>query len=252
MSTDFRIGSRGAEVGNWQRFLNGQLLQDAEGKSLVVDEKFGVRTDYVTKLWQMRHGLHISGTVGQVERHLAQGEGFIPFVQARNYTPSNRTLIDVIVIHDMEYPETPQGAEWCAAFFGGASAPRASAHFAVDNDSMVQCVRERDVAWHAPGANHNGIGIELTGYAKQSRAQWLDEYSLAELRRCAKLVAMLCKRWMIPIGKIAPDELRAGVRGICGHVDATLAFPGPGRTHYDPGKGFPWDEFITLVRSAPI
>lgn len=122
-------------------------------------------------------------------------------------------------------------------------------HNCVDNNSVVQCVLEKDVAHHAPGANHNGIGIEHAGYASQSRAQWLDEYSTAELRVSAKLVADLCSRWSIPIAKLSVEELRAGKRGICGHLDVTNAFNG-GEGHQDPGPNFPWTEYLEMVRNS--
>lgn len=173
----------------------------------------------------------------------------LKFVQAKNYTKAARKKIDLIVIHDMEYPERPNGAEWCADFFAGANAPKASAHYCVDNDSIVQCVKDEDVAWHAPGANNNGIGIEHAGYASQSREQWTDDYSMAELRVSAQLTAALAKKYDIPIVKLSPEELNAGARGFCGHVDATNAFSG-GKGHTDPGPNFPWDLYIDLVRSA--
>ena len=127
------------------------------------------------------------------------------------------------------------------------TAPVASAHYAVDQDSVVQCVREMDVAWHAPGANHNGIGIEHVGYAKQSAKEWEDSASSAVLDCSARLTARICKEYGIPVRKIDPPALLRKERGICGHFDVTLAFPGPKRSHWDPGTGFPWDRYIKLV-----
>ena len=57
-----------------------------------------------------------------------------------------------ITIRDMEYPELPTSAEWCAEFFAGKAASQASAHYSVDSNSIAQSVRDRDVAWHAPDA----------------------------------------------------------------------------------------------------
>lgn len=169
------------------------------------------------------------------------------FVQARNFTKASRTEVDLVVVHDMEYPERPNGAEWCADFFAGPNAPKASAHYCVDNDSIVQCVRDEDVAWHAPGANHNGIGIEHAGYAKQTADEWLDDYSIAMLERSAELVAMLCRKYGIPVERPSVDALKAGARGIVGHKDCTDAFSG-GKGHWDPGPGFPWAHYLDRVR----
>jgi hypothetical protein len=173
----------------------------------------------------------------------------IAFKQARNYTKANRTKIDLICVHSMEYPEKPGSAEWCADFFAGANAPKASAHYAVDNDSVVQCVRDEDVAWHAPGANHNGIGIEHAGYARQTEAEWLDPFGLAMLSMSAELTAQLCVKYSIPVVRLTPAELKAGGRGIVGHKDCTDAFSG-GKGHWDPGPGFPWDWYLARVRAC--
>lgn len=170
------------------------------------------------------------------------------FVQARNYTKADRKKIDLIVFHDMEYPERNTGAEWCADFFAAAAAPKASAHYCVDNDTAVQCVRDEDVAWHAPGANNNGIGIEHAGYAKQTRAEWLDEYGLAMLEISAELVAGLCRKYGIPAERPTVEQLKAGARGIVGHKDCTDAFA-KGKGHYDPGPFFPWDYYLDRVRA---
>lgn len=168
------------------------------------------------------------------------------YIQARHFTAAKRTEVDLVVIHDMEYPERPGAAEWCAKFFAGPSAPKASAHYCVDNDSIVQCVRERDVAWHAPGANKRGIGIEHAGYARQTAAQWQDEYSHAMLELSAELTANICHRHNIPVQRPTVPELKAGARGIIGHNDATEAWR-DGKGHWDPGPHFPWGWYLERV-----
>lgn len=126
-------------------------------------------------------------------------------------------------------------------------------HNCVDNDSVIQCVRDEDVAWHAPGANGNGIGIEHAGYARQSAAEWRDDFSVAMLELSAELTARLCLKYSIPIARPSVTELKAGARGIVGHADCTAAWPvdkrtGQRRTHWDPGPGFPWDWYLSRVR----
>ena len=251
-----RLGSSGAEVGNWQAFLIERGYRDGQGEPLRVDEAFGLRTQQASRIWQSGHGLVPDGVIGARSRAVAVPEGFIQFLQARNFThvPSSRT-IDLIIIHDMEYPETPEGAEWCASFFAAPTAPQASAHYSVDSNSIVQSVRDGDVAWHAKGANHNGIGVEHAGYAKQTRAQWLDDYSQRELAISARLVARLCRLYAIPIAYVDAADLRPtslgarALRGLTGHRDATVAFGIVGG-HTDPGPNFPWDVYLQLVRNA--
>lgn len=168
------------------------------------------------------------------------------FIQARNYTPVTAgRAIDVLVIHDMESPEAQDTAENVARWFAGPTAPQASAHYCIDSDSIVQCVLNKDVAWHAPPCNHNGIGLEHAGRAAQNRAQWLDGYGWKMLRRSAKLSRRLCRRYGLPMRFVSSEGLKAGRRGLTGHAQVSDAFH---RTnHRDPGTHFPWDIYLRLV-----
>lgn len=170
-----------------------------------------------------------------------------PFVQARNFTRVGGRTINLVVVHDMEAPETAKTAETVAAWFAGPTAPRASAHYCIDNDSIVQCVRDMDVAWHAPGANHDGIGLEHAGYARQSRNEWLDPFGTRMLALSAKLAADLCTKYQIPIRHLSAADLLRGERGITGHADVTQAYHRS--THTDPGGDFPWDTYLALVKA---
>lgn len=172
------------------------------------------------------------------------------FIQARNYTRVGEPprKIDLVVLHTMEYPERPESAEWCANYFAGRSAPRASAHYCVDANSTVQCVRDEDVAWAAPGANHNGIQIEHAGHAKQTAEDWSDPYSQAMLKRSALLTARLCKRHGIPVRSLQAAGLKRGLRGITTHAAVSEAFKRS--NHWDPGQNFPMGKYLLLVKDA--
>ena len=247
--SDLSYGMRGPEVGNLQRFLNSTFL----APRLVVDEDFGSKTRVAVAAFQSREQIREkAGTFGPLTRKRALQLGFIPFVPARNYTVvlTKPRSIDLIVIHTMESPDKPDTAERVAAWFAGSNAPRASAHYCLDVDSTIQQVRDRDVAWHAPGANHNGIGIEHAGYAKQSAKDWKNAYNQAMLSRSAQLVARLCKEYNIPIERRTADELKSKMRGICGHVDVTNAFS-KGIGHWDPGPSWPWDDYLALIEANP-
>lgn len=173
------------------------------------------------------------------------------FIQARNYTPAPvGRQIDLIVVHDMEAPDKPDTAENVAKWFAGPNAPQASAHYCVDDNSMVWCVKDHDVAWAAPGANHQGLHYEMAGYAKFRRVTWLDAYNKAMLALAATepehgIIHQL-QYHHIPAVKLTGDQVRAGHRGICGHRDVTDAWPNLG-DHQDPGDAFPWPWFMNFI-----
>lgn len=167
-----------------------------------------------------------------------------PFVQAANFTVADRSPEDiyVIVLHDMEYPVRLDGAENVANWFAGPNAPQASTHYCVDPDSIVQCVAEKDVAWHAPGANRWGLGIEQVGYARFTRGEWLDDMSRNTVRNTAALVAELCRRYDIPPRHLSDEELGAWEKGIVEHQQVTRVFQQG--DHWDCGAAYPWDVFL--------
>lgn len=172
----------------------------------------------------------------------------IAFVQARNYNKTNGRQIDLIVLHDMEYPENLDAAEKVAAYFAGRNAPEASAHYCIDTDSIVQCVREQDVAWAAPGANHNGVHLEHAGYAKQRPEEWNDAYSQQELSLSAALAAQLTVKYQLPVEFVTVDGLKAGKRGITTHNAVSQAFKRS--THTDPGPNFPMTQYLSMIKNV--
>jgi N-acetyl-anhydromuramyl-L-alanine amidase AmpD len=169
-----------------------------------------------------------------------------PLVASPNVTRTAGRKIDVVVVHSMEMDEKGTTAESCARWFQNPAA-KVSAHYCVDANSIVQCVREGHIAWHAPGANHNGIGVEHAGRARQTRAEWLDDYGVAMLNRSAALVADVCRRQHIPVTWLHPADLVAGKRGITSHNNVSKAFKRG--SHWDPGPGFPMEWYLRHVRA---
>jgi len=146
-----------------------------------------------------------------------------------NYTAANRpssNRIDKIVVH------VTQGS-WSSAINAFQnSTHQASAHYTVrSSDGFVgQSVREKDIAWHAGNwpYNQTSIGIEHEGYVSNPR--WFTD---AMYRSSAKLSASLAKKYGIPIDR----------RHIIGHVE--VPYP---NTHYDPGRYWDWNKYMSLVR----
>lgn len=195
----------------------------------------------------------------------------IPFIRARHYAVAGRKRVDLIVLHSAEIGESLDGAEaiargfarqrflrtcpGCKADNGGApSCPKcgtpskenkSSAHFSVDADSVVQSVRETDIANHAPGVNPISIGIEMAGRARQTAAEWDDPFSRSVIARTANLTAAQCKRWDIPIVFVPSDALLRFVRGVTTHAEVSRAFRRS--NHEDPGPAFPLQRFLDLT-----
>ena len=171
-----------------------------------------------------------------------------PFIQARWFTPFDGTRHPrLIVVHDMEFYERDDSAEVIAHDF--ATRPptsKASAHICVDNNSIVQCVKDNDIAYAAPGANSDGLQMELAGFGKQTREDWLDFYGIALLAISSDAAAQWCLKFGIPPIKLTVAQVAdKHTKGICGHVDVTSAFHLS--DHTDPGPNFPWDYFINSV-----
>jgi hypothetical protein len=176
------------------------------------------------------------------------------FIQAAGYTkgrPDGPPLW--IVVHDMEAPEDATRAENTALYFASGSGGRnVSAHYCVDNTSVVQCVLLKDSAWtvgNRPG-NNRGINWEFSGFARQTREQWLDPFGLAMFAQAAPIIRSDMARYGIPVRRCSVADLKAFRPGITSHNDLRLAFGGT--THTDPGPNFPWDVFLSTLEEDDV
>lgn len=159
----------------------------------------------------------------------------------------------LIVIHTMEAGETSHTAESCATYFHNGSGGRpASAHYCVDNDSIVECVHPDRCAYGAGGSLHGvsindaAIHIEHAGFASQTPEEWADPYSQGEMFWSSILAAQLAKPRGIPARQLSVADLKAGRwDGFCGHNTVQQALPSTG--HTDPGPNFPWGAYMTAV-----
>ena len=172
-----------------------------------------------------------------------------PFIKAKFFTPfTNGTrAVRVIVIHTMETPERDNIAEDIAKDFARRPPDKkASAHLCIDNKKIFQSVKDNDVAFAAPGANSDGIHLELAGRAAQTEEEWKDEFSTAVLENAANAAAQYCLKYDIPVKHLSDAELGDKTsKGLVGHVQVTDVFRLG--AHHDPGKAFPWDRFLARV-----
>ena len=158
------------------------------------------------------------------------------FVESPHRTVGGRA-IDVVVIHTMEIGRDVRAPRARARDGSRALPPRSRRTTASTPTSIVQCVREDDIAWHARGGNTNSIGIELAGFAGQ-RAR--------ELGRClqpggARAGGRGSRRTSAhgTRSRPAPPRCRSrdGRRGVTGHADVSAAFRKS--DHWDPGARLP-------------
>lgn len=147
--------------------------------------------------------------------------------------------VRAVVIHTTE-----GGFEGSVAWLRNTGSS-ASSHYVIGDTKLrsgwaevVRLVPESQKAWTALSANATTVNYELAGYASRTKADWLGRYR-AQLETCAALVAEDTATYGIPVRRAYP--------GILGHVDLSkYGFP---QTHHDPGAGFPWTEFLAMVRS---
>jgi hypothetical protein len=253
---------KGHDIAAWQSVLRLEKVPDnwTLAWPLTVDGYFGPVTEKVTGVFQDRRGLTADGIVGPATRAaidptLFAAPSYVPdvglppiaFVQAKYYQHAERTVIDNIVMHAAEDGEYFNSAEAIGQYFHLGPPKPASAHYGVDVDSIVQYVRDEDIAFHAP-PNARSLGIEQAGYSKQTRAEWLDDYGQKMLQLVGRLVRAKADQWNIPLVWLGPDDLKRGARGLCTHYDVTLAFHET--DHTDPGPDYPKDILLQIAQEA--
>ena len=175
-----------------------------------------------------------------------------PFVKAKFFQEvSGKRNVRLIVIHSMEFPEKGDTAESCAKMFqdprDDKGKPRpASAHLCIDNNSIVQSVLDNNIPAAAPGANSDGIHLELAGFARQTEAEWLDAYGVLLLNNAAEAAGQYCLKYDIPVKRLTNQELaKVKNKGFVSHAQVSEVFKRS--DHTDPGPGFPWQFFLQRV-----
>lgn len=144
-----------------------------------------------------------------------------------------------IVLHSTEGGT----ADSVARYFQSSNAG-GSTHLVVDDRECQRCLPNTTVSWGAKGANRYGFHIEQCGYARWTRAEWLEHRPTLE--RAAYKTALHCKKFGIPPVFRTQAGLKRGYRGITTHVECSRAFGG---SHWDPGTGWPRTLFMAMVKA---
>ncbi|MET9843950.1 N-acetylmuramoyl-L-alanine amidase [Streptomyces ossamyceticus] len=147
-----------------------------------------------------------------------------------NYTAADRPtshLVDLVIIHVTQttYKNT------MPVFWNPAK--QVSAHYVLRSADgrVTQCVRERDIAWHAGNWDYNArsIGIEHEGWVERP-----EYFTGAMYEQSAALASEVCDRYGIPKDR---DH-------IIGHHEV------PGTDHTDPGPHWDWARYIRMVNAV--
>lgn len=168
----------------------------------------------------------------------------IPYVQGRNaHSDADGTKYG-IAIHNTANDATAEGE----ASYATRRTDGVSAHFYVDNNSVIQSLDTRDRAGHAGSTNGNqhAVAVEITGTNDKSRAWWLANVAWDQLGR---VLAQVCRTYNIQVRRanVAEMDSNPRVRAFYSHNDMRLAWGGT--THTDPGPNFPWDRLFQAVNA---
>jgi N-acetyl-anhydromuramyl-L-alanine amidase AmpD len=114
-----------------------------------------------------------------------------------------------------------------------------SAHFVVGQDgAVIQCVRVRDIAYHAHAANSYSVGVEHC--ARTPRELGPDDLGLPPSEplyaASARLMAWLCRSYGIQPTRVS----------IVGHAEADATTT---HTQCPDGCGWDWERYIGMVQA---
>lgn len=161
------------------------------------------------------------------------------FTAAHHSGPRGNAKVKWVVLHTTE-GDTAAGA---AAWFANPKSA-GSAHLVVDDDTCYRTLPNRMIPWAAPGANTNGIHIEMAGHARWTANEW--RARVWTVKRAAYKTAAHCHEYGVPLRWVGKWGLRAGRKGVTTHKDCSDAFGGD---HWDPGAGFPKTLFMGYART---
>lgn len=176
----------------------------------------------------------------------------------KRHSGQNNKPPEIVVIHSAVMQCEPGAARKLGAWNRDGTTG-GSWHYATDPDETIQCSYDRFVC-HAAPPNPRKLHIEMADWpgpvpgdkpgtarykALRRVWRWRNPQQIKMLKRTAKLTAQLCLAYDLPVKYLSVAEVRAGGKGITGHVNVSKAF---GQSvHWDPGF-WPRRRFMRLVR----
>lgn len=126
----------------------------------------------------------------------------------KNLTSSNYTIgkgtgrIDYIVVH---YTGNNGDTAWANTNYFKSTFRGASAHYFVDENSIWQCVEDKNISWHC-GAykyynscrNSNSIGVEMCSRKNNNTYYFKDQV----VNKTVSLVKELMKKYNVPLSRV--------------------------------------------------
>lgn len=132
-----------------------------------------------------------------------------------------------------------------------------SSHGAADGTGLDDgWVSDDRAAWTLLNGNPVSLNLEMCGFARWTRTQWLSTGTVdgvvnprQMVRNAAEWARRKCEKYGIPKTHIGVDGVRARRAGIIMHRDYTYG-AGDG-DHTDIGNNFPWDVFFADMAGMP-
>ena len=171
-----------------------------------------------------------------------------PVAESRRFFPAahfggarDPSRLRVIVLHSTEGGSASGAASWFQNEASGGST-----QLVAGEDGLYRSVDDLRIPWGAQGANSDGLHIELAGFAKWSRDQWMEKRQTLE--NAASAIGKWSRQYGIPLRYIEGEELANDrTRGVTTHVAVTKAYKKG--DHWDPGPGFPLDYVLERAKA---
>lgn len=165
-----------------------------------------------------------------------------PHIQAKGYTKGRifreAKEVDWLVLH------TAEGAKIeidLGNYFKGNDNGSSTAGIG-QAGGYASYVNAADTCWAGPPLNQEAEHLEICGFAKWTRLEWLTHPAM--LQTVARWIAWRCTVRKIPIRFVSSPAV--GTSGVTGHVQINKIFRQS--DHWDPGPNFPWDVVIAHAK----